>query len=110
MAAVSPTPSSDDAFDSKEFDYPLDNEMGSSSHHSNNNNTTTGMNHSSQSHTSSTSSSCRRSALKKPGQSRVSQGSSMLYKVHFRDVWLREYGMVLGDNPAVSHGAPVQLD
>jgi hypothetical protein len=52
----------------------------------------------------------RRSAMKKPGQSRSAQNSSMMMKVHFVNVHLREYGMVLGDNPAVSHGAPVQLD
>ncbi|CAB9496602.1 expressed unknown protein [Seminavis robusta] len=52
----------------------------------------------------------RRSAMKKPGQSRSAQNSSMLLKVHFDVVHLREYGMVLGENPAVSHGAPVQLD
>jgi hypothetical protein len=51
-----------------------------------------------------------RSAMKKAGQSRSAQNSSMLMKVHFANVHLREYGMVLGDNPAVSHGAPVQLD
>jgi hypothetical protein len=53
---------------------------------------------------------CRRSAMKKPGQSRSAQNSSMFMKVHFVYVHLREYGMVMGDNPAVSHGAPVQLD
>ena len=52
----------------------------------------------------------KRSALKKPGTSRRAQNSSMLMKVSFQEVHLREYGMVLGDNPAVSHGAPVQLD
>lgn len=55
-------------------------------------------------------SSGRRSAMKKNGQSRAGQQSSMMLKVHFHEVHLREYGMVMGDNPAVSHGAPVQLD
>ena len=79
------TDKDDDDFDSKEFDYPLDESFKKDT-------------------------SIRRSALKKTGQTRSAQNSSMLLKVCFQNVYLREYGMVLGDNPAVSHGAPVQLD
>lgn len=31
-------------------------------------------------------------------------------KVCFDDVHIREYGFILGDNPAVSKGAPLQID
>ena len=85
VATMNDSTTDDPDFDSKEFDYPL----GESSNGSR---------------------SARRSALKKPGQTRSAQNSSMLLKVSFQNVHLREYGMVLGDNPAVSHGAPVQLD
>jgi hypothetical protein len=72
----------EEEFDSKEFNYPVYGEA----------------------------SNAPRSALKKSGQGRCGQGSSMALKVCFQEVHLREYGMVLGDNPSVSHGAPVQLD
>ena len=117
MATVSPTPSSTDdimILDSKMLvnDNPLDG-----SEHAYDNNGSGGgggeeqlMGTSSQQSVGVATNKLRRSALKKQSTSGSSSKNSPLLKVQFRDVWLREYGMVLGDNPAVSHGAPVQLD
>lgn len=50
-----------------------------------------------------------RSILKDPSSNNVSS-TAIWKKVCFDDVHIREYGFILGDNPAVSKGAPLQID
>jgi len=50
-----------------------------------------------------------RSILKDPNSINLSS-SAIWKKVCFDDVHIREYGFILGDNPAVSKGAPLQID
>ena len=121
--------SDSEEFDSKEFDYPVIPEMDGSddvafhkltnnNHHNRNSKSNGNSNGNSQKIKEGgelgNNKCCvypKRSALKKSGQERCAHRSSMvMLKVRFRDVWLREYAMVLGDNPAVSHGAPVQIE
>jgi len=40
----------------------------------------------------------------------VAGGGNLWKKVCFDDVHIREYAFCLGDNPAVSKGAPTQID
>eukprot|EP00525_Craspedostauros_australis_P000933 CAMPEP_0198117160 /NCGR_PEP_ID=MMETSP1442-20131203/16723_1 /TAXON_ID= /ORGANISM="Craspedostauros australis, Strain CCMP3328" /LENGTH=171 /DNA_ID=CAMNT_0043775147 /DNA_START=109 /DNA_END=624 /DNA_ORIENTATION=- len=42
--------------------------------------------------------------------SSISSGSSAQKRVHFGDITIVTYPMILGDNPAVSEGAPIQMD
>lgn len=54
----------------------------------------------------------QRSGCLKTGKGGYSRrhNSATFTKVHFGHVIVREYGMILGANPAVSHGAPVEID
>jgi hypothetical protein len=49
-----------------------------------------------------------RGVLKDPDA--PSTGAAIWKKVCFDDVHIREYGFILGDNPSVSKGAPLQID
>lgn len=49
-----------------------------------------------------------RPTLKDPNNPRP--GSSVWKKVCFDDVHIREHAFILGDNPAVSKGAPLTID
>jgi hypothetical protein len=52
----------------------------------------------------------RPKSILKDSTSDLQPNGSIWKKVCFDDVHIREYGFVLGDNPAVSKGAPLAID